>query len=53
MAAALKGLVDAGLQVPANEKTFPSKDRIQGKHLKITSDFDKVKSAIDIEAKSS
>ncbi|GFN40329.1 MAG: 50S ribosomal protein L18 [Nitrosopumilaceae archaeon] len=53
MAAALKGLVDAGLQVPANEKTFPSKDRIQGKHLKITSDFDKVKSAIDIEVKSS
>ncbi len=53
IAAALKGIIDAGLEVPADEKTFPSEDRISGKHLKVTNEIDKVKSVIDkdVEAK--
>ena len=30
MAAALKGVIDAGLEVPADSETFPSEDRING-----------------------
>ena len=33
MAAALKGVIDAGVEVPANEETFPSDERINGEHL--------------------
>ena len=51
IAAALKGIIDAGLQVPADEETFPSDDRITGKHLKVTNEIDKVKSTIDSEVK--
>jgi large subunit ribosomal protein L18 len=50
-AAALKGITDAGLEVPADEKTFPSEDRIAGKHLKVANEIDKIKSAIDNEVK--
>ena len=32
--AVVKGLVDGGLDVPANEKVFPSEDRLNGEHLK-------------------
>jgi large subunit ribosomal protein L18 len=32
--AALKGLIDAGLEINANEKIFPSKERLEGSHLK-------------------
>jgi len=52
MAAALKGIIDAGLEVPADAETFPSDERINGKHLKVASDIDKIKSAIDKEVKS-
>ncbi|MFQ6025611.1 MAG: 50S ribosomal protein L18, partial [Nitrosopumilaceae archaeon] len=52
MAAALKGVIDAGLQVPADQETFPSKDRFEGKHLKVTGDIEKIKSQIDSEVKS-
>jgi large subunit ribosomal protein L18 len=31
---ALKGLVDAGIEVPHGEQKFPSNDRLNGKHLK-------------------
>lgn len=31
--AALKGVIDAGLKVPASEEVFPSEDRISGKHI--------------------
>ncbi len=51
MAAALKGVVDAGLQIPASEETFPSADRINGDHLKVKNDVAKIKSAIDSEVK--
>jgi large subunit ribosomal protein L18 len=33
LAAALKGLVDAGVDVPHGEKQFPSADRLNGAHL--------------------
>ncbi len=32
MAAALKGIIDAGVQVPASKETFPPDDRINGEH---------------------
>ncbi len=51
IASALKGIIDAGLEVPADEETFPSADRITGKHLKVANEIDKVKTAIDSEVK--
>ncbi len=51
MAAALKGVIDAGLEVPANEETFPSEDRINGEHLTVKNDIPKMKSTIDGEVK--
>jgi large subunit ribosomal protein L18 len=30
----IKGLIDGGLDIPANEKVFPSEERINGEHLK-------------------
>lgn len=44
--ASLKGLVDAGLNIPFSEAVFPSKDRLEGKHIqnsKVGDDFNKVK----------
>ena len=51
MAAALKGISDAGLEIPAGEKTFPTDDRINGEHLKIKNDVKNIKSSIDTGAK--
>ena len=51
MAAALKGVIDAGLEVPADEETFPSEDRINGEHLTVKNEISKIKSSIDSEAK--
>ena len=51
MAAALKGVIDAGLQVPASKETFPSDDRINGEHLTVKNDISKMKSTIDTEVK--
>jgi len=53
MAAALKGVLDAGLQIPASPEAFPVEDRIKGQHLKVKNDVDKVKATIDVEVKSS
>ena len=50
MAAALKGAIDAGLKIPADEKTFPTNDRINGEHLKIKNDVKNIKSSIDTGA---
>ncbi|MGD0249937.1 MAG: 50S ribosomal protein L18 [Thermoplasmata archaeon] len=33
LAAALKGLLDAGVDIPHGEKGFPTADRLNGKHL--------------------
>lgn len=34
ISAALKGFIDAGIEIPYDEKIFPKKDRLDGKHLK-------------------
>ena len=47
IAAALKGVIDAGLKVPADKETFPNEERIKGKYLKVTNNVDQVKSRID------
>ena len=52
MAAALKGVVDAGLEIPADDETFPSDDRINGEHLKVKNDVKNIKSTIGTGAKS-
>jgi len=58
--AALKGAVDAGLNIPHSENVFPSEDRLKGKHIEsntvtkftksdpkgITKNFDEVKSKV-------
>ena len=51
MSAALKGVIDAGLEVPADPETFPIESRINGEHLTVKNDVSKIKSAIDSEAK--
>lgn len=51
MAAALKGVIDAGLEIPASKETFPDETRINGDHLKVKNDIVKIKSAIDSEVK--
>ena len=51
MAAALKGVIDAGLAVPADPETFPPDARINGEHLTIKNDVSKVKSSIDGDVK--
>ncbi len=32
--AVVKGLIDGGLDISANEKVFPSEERLNGEHLK-------------------
>lgn len=51
MAAALKGVIDAGLKIPADEEALPAQERINGDHLKIKNDVAKFKSIIDGEVK--
>ena len=51
MAAAVKGIVDAGIKVPSDEETFPPEERISGEHLKVKNDIATVKSKIDSEVK--
>ena len=51
MAAALKGIIDAGVEVPADEKTFPAEERINGEHLTVKNEISKIKSSIDSEVK--
>ncbi len=51
MAAALKGIIDAGVEVPADEKTFPADERINGEHLTVKNEVSKIKSSIDSEVK--
>ena len=51
MAAALKGVIDAGLEVPADSETFPADERINGEHLTVKNEISKIKSTIDSEVK--
>jgi large subunit ribosomal protein L18 len=47
--ACLKGLLDAGLEIPHNKNKLPSEDRIKGKHIKEDLEllFNEVKSKIE------
>ena len=51
MAAAIKGMTDAGLAVPADPQTFPADERINGEHLSVKNDVKKLRSTIDGEIK--
>jgi large subunit ribosomal protein L18 len=51
MAAALKGVIDAGVVVPADAETFPPEERINGEHLTVKNEVSKMKSTIDSEVK--
>jgi len=44
----LKGLIDAGIKIKCEEETFPSEDRIKGKHMKkdFSKIFDEIKSKV-------
>lgn len=46
--ATLKGVIDAGLQIPASQKLIPSQERLEGKHLNetIQKDFEKTRQKI-------
>lgn len=48
-AAAVKGMVDAGLEVPADPETFPPDERIRGEHLAVKNDVESFKSFVDQE----
>jgi large subunit ribosomal protein L18 len=45
----LKGLIDAEIKIKCKEETFPSEDRIKGKHMKkdFSKIFDEIKSKIE------
>ncbi len=45
----IKGLVDGGLDIPANEKVFPTEERLNGEHLKddVKAMIAKVKGALN------
>ncbi|MEW6070656.1 MAG: 50S ribosomal protein L18, partial [Candidatus Thermoplasmatota archaeon] len=49
--ACLKGLLDAGLEIPHNKNMLPSEDRIKGKHIKEELEilFNEVKAKIEKE----
>ena len=51
VAAAVKGVVDAGVEVPADAKTFPTDERINGEHLTVKNEISKIRSSIDNEVK--
>lgn len=46
--AALKGVIDGGLDVPSNEEVFPKEDRLSGKHISenVEKSFNKIKTSI-------
>ncbi len=47
--AALKGMLDAGLQVPHSKEILPGKDRIRGEHIgdEVAKSFDAVKAKLE------
>lgn len=48
--AALKGMLDAGLEIPHSEEVLPDEDRIMGKHLndEISSVVEEIKSKMEV-----
>ncbi len=51
--AALKGMVDAGVYIPHGDDMFPSEDRLTGKFLDQTNEFNAVRANIGIPAANS
>ena len=51
VAAALKGVIDSGFQVPSDSETFPPNERINGEHLTVKNEVSKMKSTIDGDIK--
>ncbi|KUE74167.1 50S ribosomal protein L18 [Candidatus Methanomethylophilus sp. 1R26] len=49
--AVAKGIIDAGVEVPASEDVFPDEDRINGKHIddKIEADVASMKQKLEAE----
>jgi large subunit ribosomal protein L18 len=49
--ASLKGLLDAGIDIPHSEDVLPSEERIKGEHIeeKIKNQFDSVKAGLEGE----
>lgn len=43
----LNGLVDAGIKMKCDEKSFPEKERISGEHLKNKIPFSQIKSKVE------
>ena len=43
----LKGVIEAGVEVPCSEKVFPDEGRLRGKHMKRNADLDKIKKEIE------
>ena len=43
----VKGLKDAGVEIPCNEKMFPDELRLAGRHMKKNIEFEKIKSNIN------
>jgi large subunit ribosomal protein L18 len=41
--AVVAGLIEGGLDIPANDKVFPSEDRLMGEHVKIRDMVEKVR----------
>ena len=47
--AALKGVIDGGIEIPASDTVFPTEERINGQHLQnkdVTKDFEKIKTTL-------
>lgn len=49
--AALKGIVDAGIECPHDAKAFPSQDRIEGKHIDANTKNNIVKDFLEVKGK--
>lgn len=51
--AVLKGVVDAGLNVPCQENVFPAKDRLAGKHISetVAADWEKMRAELAAQKK--
>jgi large subunit ribosomal protein L18 len=49
--AALKGALEAGLEIPHNSKMLPSKERLEGQHLKKPFEVGKIKQKIEEKLK--
>jgi large subunit ribosomal protein L18 len=46
----VKGISDAGVEIPCSKESFPEENRIRGKNMKKSVDFDRVKQEIDKNA---